>query len=117
MSSSYASSLLSRVNQSATYFSTVSTLYTGKIILSATEYVNQAIWKISKTPTLTVPGIRIGDITEACQKLTHDSPPWGLHWNALGEPFLAHLVLEEAKAEATYTQTSRDSFQRNHRRH
>lgn len=50
------------------------------------ENLNHAFWKIQNMliPTLIGPDITLGDLTEACQKLTNNSPPWGLLWYSTG---------------------------------
>lgn len=42
--------------------------YTGTLLLGIIRVLNDSIWKI--IPSLTLPDIRIGDITKACQKFT-----------------------------------------------
>lgn len=34
-------------------------------------------------PTLSGTDIRIEDLNDACQKLTHKTPPWGIRWNSI----------------------------------
>lgn len=64
-------------------------LYSISLLLPLAELLNHSFWKITNSPllTLTYLDIRLGklnQLTEACQKFTHHSPPWGLLWNSVG---------------------------------
>jgi len=60
--------------------------YSRSLLIPLAEHLNLAFWKIMiiPVPTQSSPDIRLGDLTEAAQKITHHSPPWGLLWNAIG---------------------------------
>lgn len=66
--------------------------YTRKI-LSDIVPLGHSFWKISNSPiptTLHI-DIRIGDLTEACQKFTHHSTCWGA-LEHIGQSILTHLA-------------------------
>lgn len=48
------------------------------MLLPLVENLNDIFWKILNipTPTTNLPDIRLGDLPEVCQKLTHHSPIW-----------------------------------------
>lgn len=56
------------------------------ILLPLVESLTDIFWKVLNIPKPSTNNldIKLRDLTQACQKLTHHCPIWGLLWNAIG---------------------------------